>query len=109
MAKKSSALSRPAKLTRRSAESIWSRPLTKQQRTTLGQIATRQKRGETVEINYSDVPKLTKAQLSQFRRPRKKLIAVRLDTDVYEWLRKFGQGYSTRINSVLRAVMFHSR
>jgi uncharacterized protein (DUF4415 family) len=40
-----------------------------------------------------------------YRRPAKKLVAVRLDPDVLEWLRQYGEGYSTRINSILRAVM----
>jgi uncharacterized protein (DUF4415 family) len=47
--------------------------------------------------------------LAEFRRPSKKLIAVRLDADVLDWLMKFGPGYSTRINQVLRTVMLQSR
>ncbi|MCX6606684.1 MAG: BrnA antitoxin family protein [Acidobacteria bacterium] len=39
----------------------------------------------------------------------KKLVAVRLDADVFEWIRQFGAGYSTRINSVLRVVMSQQR
>jgi uncharacterized protein (DUF4415 family) len=56
-------------------------------------------------IDYSDIPKLTKEQLSQFRRAPKVLVAARLDREVYDWLQKFGTGYSTRINEILRAVM----
>ena len=93
------------RLTRRSAESIWSKPLTKRQRTALDGLAKKQKSGDSAGIDYSDSPKFSDRQLAQFQRPRKKLVAVRLDADVYEWLRKFGHGYSTRINSVLRAVM----
>jgi uncharacterized protein (DUF4415 family) len=33
------------------------------------------------------------------------LVAARIDRDIYNWLRKFGEGYSTRINGILRAVM----
>jgi uncharacterized protein (DUF4415 family) len=29
----------------------------------------------------------------------------RLDRDIYDWLRRYGAGYSTRINNILRAVM----
>jgi uncharacterized protein (DUF4415 family) len=36
-------------------------------------------------------------------------VAVRLDADVFEWIRQFGAGYSTRINSVLRVVMSQQR
>ena len=32
-------------------------------------------------------------------------MAARLDRDIYDWLRKCGEGYSTRINHILRAVM----
>jgi uncharacterized protein (DUF4415 family) len=43
--------------------------------------------------------------LAQFRRAPKVLIAARLDRDIYDWLRRYGAGYSTRINNILRAVM----
>lgn len=105
VAKKSSASSQPAKLTRVSAESIWSKPLSKQQKETLKAVALRQKAATASEINYSEIPRLTDRQLSEFRRPPKKLVAVRLDADVFEWLQGFGAGYSTRINNVLRVVM----
>ena len=52
---------------------------------------------------------LTDKQLTQFRRPPKKLVAVRLDADVFEWLQQYGPGYSTRINNVLRVVMSQGR
>lgn len=69
----------------------------------------RQKRADASQIDYSDIPALTDKQLSEFLRPRKKLVAVRLDADVFEWLQKFGTGYSTRINQVLRVVMSQGR
>ena len=68
-------------------------------------IADRQSRGNASEIDYSDIPALSAKQLTQFHRPPKKLVAVRLDADVFEWIRQFGAGYSTRINDVLRVVM----
>jgi uncharacterized protein (DUF4415 family) len=105
MAKKLSASSRPAKQIRVSAESIWNKPLTERQKKALEGVAKRQKRGDVPEIDYTDIPALTDKQLSQFRRPPKKLVAVRLDADVFEWLQQYGAGYSTRINNVLRAVM----
>ena len=107
--KKSFALSRPAKQIRVSAESIWSKPLTERQKTTLDGVAKRQKRADASHIDYADIPPLTDKQLAAFQRPAKKLVAVRLDADVLEWLQKYGAGYSTRINSVLRAVMSQSR
>jgi uncharacterized protein (DUF4415 family) len=109
MAKKSSASSRPGKPIRVSAESIWNKSLTKRQETTLARIGTMQKREDDSQIDYSDIPALTDKQLAQFRRPPKKLVAVRLDADVFEWLQQYGAGYSTRINHVLRLVMSQGR
>lgn len=109
MAKKSSASSRPEKLVRTNAESIWSKPLTKQQKATIDRIAVRQKRGDDSQIAYSDIPALTARQLTQFRRPPKRLVAVRLDADVLEWIQGYGAGYSTRINDVLRMVMLKAQ
>jgi uncharacterized protein (DUF4415 family) len=92
-----------------SAESIWNKPLTERQKAALDGVARRQKRADVSQIDYSDIPALTEKQISQFRRPPKKLVAVRLDADVFEWLQKYGAGYSTRINNVLRAVMSQER
>jgi uncharacterized protein (DUF4415 family) len=60
-------------------------------------------------LDYSDIPPLTDEQLAQFRRTPKVLVAARLDRDIYDWLRKYGEGYSTRINHILRAVMSRVR
>lgn len=109
MAKKSSASSQPGKQIRVSAESIWNKPLTERQKATLEGARKRQKSAGAAEIDYSDIPALTDKQLSQFRRPAKKLVAVRLDADVFEWLQQYGTGYSTRINNVLRIVMSQGR
>jgi uncharacterized protein (DUF4415 family) len=79
--------------------------LSERQKKALEGIARRQKRGGVTQIDYSDIPALSDKQLTQFRRPPKKLVAVRLDADVFEWLQQYGAGYSTRINNVLRAVM----
>ncbi len=109
MAKKSSASSRRGKLISVSAESIFSRPLNKRQKAVLARIAKRQAAGEDSDIDYSDIPPLTDEQLAQFRRAPKVLIAARLDRDIYDWLRRYGAGYSTRINNILRAVMSRMR
>ena len=92
-----------------SAESILSKPLTDRQKTALDGVRRRQPGAKPAEIDYSDIPALTEKQLAQFRRPHKKLVAVRLDADVFEWLQQYGAGYSTRINNVLRAVMSKAR
>ena len=92
-----------------SAESIFSKPLNKRQTTVLSRIAKRQAAGDDSGLDYSDIPPLTDEQLAQFRRTPKVLVAARLDRDVYDWLRKYGEGYSTRINHILRAVMSRVR
>src|SRR5580698_9660869 len=105
MAKKPSALSRHGKLVSVSAESIFSKPFDKRQKAVMARIAKRQAAGDDSDIDYSDIPPLTDEQLAQFRRAPKVLVAARLDREVYDWLRQYGEGYSTRINSILRAVM----
>jgi len=92
-----------------SAESIFSKPLNKRQRAVLARIEKRQAAQNDSGINYSDIPALTEEQLARFRRTPKVLIAARLDRDVYDWLRKYGEGYSTRVNHILRAVMSRAR
>jgi uncharacterized protein (DUF4415 family) len=92
-----------------SAESIWNKPLTERQKAALDRVARSQKRSTASQIDYSDIPALTNKQLAHFRRPPKKLVAVRLDADVFEWLQQYGAGYSTRINHILRVVMSQAR
>ncbi len=107
--KKPSASSRRAKLTSVSAESILSRPLTKGQRAAVFAIAKRQVAGDDSRIDYSDIGPLTDEELSQFRRMPKVLVAARIDRDVFDWLKAYGPGYSTRINTILRKVMEKAR
>jgi uncharacterized protein (DUF4415 family) len=109
MAKRSSVSSRREKRINVSVESIFSKPLNKRQRAVLSRIAKRQAAADESGIDYSEIPPLTDDQLSQFRRTPKVLVAARLDRDVYDWLRKYGEGYSTRINHILRAVMSRAR
>ena len=92
-----------------SAESIFSRPPSKKQKAALSRIAKQQAAGDDSDIDYSDIPPLTDRQLAQFRRTPKVLVAARIDREVYDWLLGYGGGYSTRINSILRAVMERAR
>jgi uncharacterized protein (DUF4415 family) len=102
MAKKSSASSPREKLVRVKSEDILGKPLSERQRRELDKLAAM----PDSEIDYSDIPPLTEEQLANAFRPRdKQLIAVRLDRDVLEWLKSYGEGYSTRLNGILRAVM----
>ena len=107
--KKLSASSRSAKQTSLSAESIFSKPVSKAQKGVLSRIAKRQAAGDDSGIDYSDIPPLTDEQLAQFRRAPKVLVAARIDKEVYDWLMKYGKGYSTRINGILRRVMEGTR
>lgn len=109
VAKKLSASSQRARRISRSVESIFSKPLSKRQEAVLARIAKRQAAGDDSGIDYSDIPPLTDKQLAQFGRAPKVLVAARLDRDVYDWLKQYGEGYSTRINSILRAVMSRAR
>ena len=110
MAKKTlPASSRRARLTRVSAESILTKPLNKRQKADLDRIAKRQAAGDDSRIDYSDIPALTEEQLANAKRAPKVLAAARLDREVVDWLRKFGGGYSTRINFILREAMARVR
>jgi uncharacterized protein (DUF4415 family) len=107
--KKRSASSPRAQRVSVSAESIFSKPLGKKQKDTLRQIAKRQAAGGDSAIDFSDIPELTAEELRKARRAPKVLVAARIDRDVYDWLQGYGEGYSTRINAILRAVMSTGR
>ncbi len=64
------------------------------------------------KIDFSDTPELTPEMFARslVRRglkpvARKKLLTIRIDSDVVEWYRRQGPGYQTRINTLLRAYM----
>jgi uncharacterized protein (DUF4415 family) len=66
------------------------------------------KRMKEGEINTTDIPSTadwSKAVVGRFYRPIKKPVTIRLDADVLHWLKGQGDGYQTRINSILRRVM----
>jgi len=107
--KKQSVSSRPAKRISVSAESIFGKSKTSKQKAVLSRIGKRQAAGDDSGIDYSDIPAMTDSQLGQFRRMPKVLVAARLDREVYDWLTGFGEGYSTRINGILRMVMERAR
>lgn len=88
-----------------SAESIFSKPPGKKQKAALTRIAKRQAAGDDSRIDFSEIHELTEEQLRKARRTPKILVAARIDREVYDWLQEYGEGYSTRINAILRAVM----
>ena len=50
-----------------SAESIFREPPGKRQQAVLARMAASQKQGDDSDIDYSDIPRLTEAQLAEFR------------------------------------------
>ena len=48
---------------------------------------------------------LQRMKISDFYRPLKKPVTLRLDADVLAWFKKDGKRYQTRINAALRKVM----
>ena len=44
-------------------------------------------------------------KISDFYRPLKKPVTLRLDADVLAWFKKDGSRYQTRINKALRQMM----
>jgi uncharacterized protein (DUF4415 family) len=109
MAKNSSVLSRPERLVTMTSEDIKNRQWTEEEKATVRRLAAKQRAGDDSEIDYSDIPKLTPEQLSQFvrfrDRPRKVAVSVRLDAKVIEWLKSKGEGHLTRINDILLNLM----
>lgn len=64
------------------------------------------------DIDFSDIPPVPPEMFARgiVRRGlkpviRKKQLTLRMDSDVIEWFKKQGQGYQTKINSLLRAYM----
>ena len=66
------------------------------------------------EIDTSDLPELTDAQLTEMKRPGlyrpvKKQITARLDADVLAWLKAGGKGCQSRMNAILRRAMLNEK
>lgn len=64
------------------------------------------------DIDLSDAPEVSaemfaRAIVRRGLKPvsRKAQLTLRVDSDVLEWFKKQGQGYQTKINSLLRAYM----
>jgi uncharacterized protein (DUF4415 family) len=88
---------------------------------------TKEKTAEAIKAfkntDFSDNPELTDEQLSRLKpshrrpqkivnmenyKPIKKGVYVRLDADILEWLKGTGDGYQTRLNTILRHTMIES-
>lgn len=63
-------------------------------------------RMEDKDIDLSDIPALGKAfwEKAVIVMPkRKKAISLRVDMDIWEWFKKYGKGYQSLMNAVLRS------
>lgn len=85
-------------------------PLTEAQKADLKRLAAL----PDAEIDTSDIPELTDAQLTEMKRrehfrPVKKQITARLDADVLAWLKAGGKGYQSRMNAILRQAMLSGK
>ena len=56
-------------------------------------------------VDTSAIPELTKDDFFTMYRPIKKPLSIRLDSDIIVWLKSYGKGYQSRINSILRNAM----
>jgi len=66
------------------------------------------------QIDHSDIPPLDdafwqKAVQNPFYKPTKTSTTVRVDSDVLAWLKRYGKGYQTRLNAILREAMIRSQ
>ena len=65
------------------------------------------------DIDYSDIPEmkdlsgLRPRQVRDPKTPEKVPVTCNLDADIVEWLKQDGDGYQTRLNSILRQAMNH--
>ncbi len=83
--------------------------ITKESRTNWRKLATT----ADDKVDTSDIPELDEAFFrdAKLRLPKaKRLVSLRIDSDVLDWFKRQGKGYQTRMNAVLRAyVRAHSR
>jgi uncharacterized protein (DUF4415 family) len=64
------------------------------------------------DIDYSGIPPLDEEffRTARLLMPQpKKPVALRLDADVLDWLKRQGRGYQSRVNAILRAYMATER
>ncbi len=91
------------------SEDIRNRQWSDKERRVLRDAARRQAAGSDSDIDFSDIPRLSSAQLAnlvRLRDTRRKVpVSVRLDTKVLEWLKSKGEGHLTRINDILTNLM----
>lgn len=91
------------------SEDIVNRKWTEPEREAFRKAAAAQAAGDDSRIDFSDISRLTRDQLSHLirvRRAKRKVpVSVRLDEEVLDWLRSKGDGHLTRINDILANLM----
>ena len=109
MAKRLQESSQPERLIRMTSADLEKRAWTDVEKSAIAMVAQRQAAGDDSGIDYSDIPRLTEAQLASMVRlrevKRKVAVSVRLDPQVLEWLKSKGEGHITRINYILANLM----
>ena len=85
------------------------RQRTEQELQAMLRSARLQAAGDESNIDFDDIPRLTRAQLARMVRlrdvRRKVAVSVRLDPQVLDWLKSKGEGHLTRINDILTNLM----
>jgi uncharacterized protein (DUF4415 family) len=80
------------------------RKLSREQRRDITAIAA--KKDENIDLSeMPEVADWSGAEIGKFYRPPKRSVTMRLDQDVIDWLKAYGKGYQTRVNSLLRHAM----
>jgi uncharacterized protein (DUF4415 family) len=78
--------------------------LTKEQKLQIANVAAK----KDADIDLSEMPEVidwSGAEIGKYYRPPKKPVTMRLDADVLEWLKSYGEGYQTKANMLLRHAM----
>jgi uncharacterized protein (DUF4415 family) len=81
--------------------------LTKEQKTQIAKVAAK----KDADIDLSEMPEVidwSGAEIGKHHRPPKKPVTMRLDADVLEWLKSYGEGYQTKVNLLLRHAMMQT-
>ena len=69
------------------------------------QIALGARIGDSIHCAEATPEQWATAVSFRHFKPRKDAISLRIDMDVLAWLRRYGPGYQTKINAILREKM----
>jgi uncharacterized protein (DUF4415 family) len=81
--------------------------LTQEQKLQIANVAAK----KDADIDLSEMPEVIDwagAEIGKYHRPPKKPVTMRLDADVLEWLKSYGEGYQTKANLLLRHAMMET-